>query len=92
MPIIIPVSIMGHLKDGHIDMGLTAYEKRGLAVHVPVWDPDKCSQCNRCSFVCPHAVIRPFLLNEKEAENAPEGTPESVSGEFPGEPPEGDQT
>ena len=69
----LPVSIMKHLKDGHIDMGLTAYEKRGLAVHTPVWDPDKCNQCNRCSFVCPHAVIRPFLLNEEEAANAPEG-------------------
>ena len=69
----LPVSILEHYKDGHIDMGLTAYEKRGLAVHVPVWDPDKCNQCNRCSFVCPHAVIRPFLLDEEEAAKAPEG-------------------
>lgn len=69
----LPVSVMEKLKDGHIDMGLTAYEKRGLAVYVPEWDPTKCSQCNRCSFVCPHAVIRPFLLNERENENKPEG-------------------
>ena len=69
----LPVSIMKHLKDGHIDMGLTAYEKRGLAVHTPVWDPDKCNQCNRCSFVCPHAAIRPYILNAEEAADAPTG-------------------
>ena len=69
----LPVSVLEKVKDGHMPMGMTAYEKRGLAVRVPEWDPEKCSQCNRCSFVCPHAVIRPFLLNEQEKEKAPEG-------------------
>ena len=49
-------------------MGLTAYEKRGIATRVPSWDPEKCLQCNLCSYVCPHAVIRPFLLSAEEAE------------------------
>ncbi|MCQ2545423.1 MAG: pyruvate:ferredoxin (flavodoxin) oxidoreductase [Clostridia bacterium] len=69
----LPVSALERYKDGHIEMGLTAYEKRGLAVFNPEWDPDKCNQCNRCAFVCPHAAIRPFILNEIEKENAPEG-------------------
>ena len=64
----LPVSAFRGYEDGVIDMGLTAYEKRGIAVNVPVWDSAKCLQCNRCSLVCPHAVIRPYLLNE--AENA----------------------
>ncbi len=69
----LPVSAFKGYEDGVIDMGLTAYEKRGIAVQVPVWDSSKCLQCNHCSLVCPHAVIRPFLLNEEEANNAPEG-------------------
>lgn len=69
----LPVSAFKGYEDGVIDMGLTAYEKRGIAVQVPVWDSSKCLQCNHCSLVCPHAVIRPFLLNEQEAANAPEG-------------------
>ncbi len=69
----LPVSAFKDYEDGHIDMGLTAYEKRGIALNVPVWDPTKCVQCNRCAFVCPHAVIRPYLLNEDEKANAPEG-------------------
>ena len=52
--------------------GTTAYEKRGIAVNVPEWLPENCIQCNQCSYVCPHATIRPFLLNEKEAADAPE--------------------
>ena len=60
-------------EDGNIDMGLTAYEKRGIAVQVPKWDSTKCVQCNRCSLVCPHAVIRPYLLSDEEKENAPAG-------------------
>ena len=48
-----------------------AYEKRGVAVMVPIWDADKCIQCNQCSYVCPHATIRPYALTEEEAENAP---------------------
>ena len=67
----LPVSAFVNRMDGSIEMGLTAYEKRGIAVATPKWDPDKCLQCNMCSFVCPHAAIRPHLLNEEEAANAP---------------------
>ncbi|MBR6274433.1 MAG: pyruvate:ferredoxin (flavodoxin) oxidoreductase, partial [Lachnospiraceae bacterium] len=69
----LPVSMFKDYKDGVMDMGLTAYEKRGIATFVPVWDPALCIQCNKCSYACPHAVIRPFLLNDEEAKNAPEG-------------------
>ena len=69
----LPTSVLATMKDGQIEMGVTAYEKRGLAVHVPQWKAEICNQCNRCSFVCPHAAIRPFILNEEEALNAPEG-------------------
>ncbi len=69
----LPTSVLATMKDGQIDMGVTAWEKRGLAVFVPEWAMDKCNQCNRCSFVCPHAAIRPYILNEEEKENAPEG-------------------
>ena len=69
----LPVSAFAGYEDGVMDMGLTAYEKRGIATRVPVWDADKCIQCNKCSYVCPHAVIRPYLLNEEEKANAPEG-------------------
>ena len=69
----LPVSAFRGYEDGVIDMGLTAFEKRGIAVNVPVWDPGKCLQCNRCSLVCPHAVIRPFLLDEAENAAKPEG-------------------
>ncbi|MDU4951147.1 MAG: pyruvate:ferredoxin (flavodoxin) oxidoreductase [Clostridium sp.] len=58
--------------DGTFMAGTTAYEKRGIAVNVPEWLPENCIQCNQCSYVCPHATIRPFLLNEKEAADAPE--------------------
>ena len=53
--------------------GTAAYEKRGIAVNVPVWQPENCIQCNRCAYVCPHAAIRPVALTEEEAANAPEG-------------------
>jgi len=67
----IPVSkFMGH-EDGTFELGASAYEKRGVAVTVPSWDPDKCVQCNNCAFVCPHACLRPFMLTPEEAENAP---------------------
>ncbi len=68
----LPVSAFIDRMDGSIEMGLTAYEKRGIAVNTPKWDPEKCLQCNMCSFVCPHAAIRPHLLSEAEAEGAPE--------------------
>ena len=67
----LPVSAFLPYIDGTMPNGTAAYEKRGTAVNVPVWEPEKCIQCNSCAFVCPHAAIRPFLLNEKEAKAAP---------------------
>ncbi len=69
----LPVSAFKGYEDGRIDLGLTAYEKRGIALKVPVWDSAKCIQCNKCALVCPHAVIRPYLLNDEEKAHAPEG-------------------
>ena len=69
----LPVSAFVGYEDGVIDMGLTAYEKRGIAVKTPAWKAEACIQCNRCAFVCPHAAIRPYLLDQDEAQNAPEG-------------------
>ncbi|KXG77666.1 pyruvate:ferredoxin (flavodoxin) oxidoreductase [Thermotalea metallivorans] len=68
----LPVSTFVGREDGHFPMGTSAYEKRGIAVNVPEWQMDKCIQCNQCSFVCPHAAIRPILVNEEEMKNAPE--------------------
>jgi len=70
----VPVSAFVGREDGTFPAGISAYEKRGIAVNVPEWQPDECIQCNQCSYVCPHAAIRPFLLTEEEAANAPEGT------------------
>ena len=67
----LPVSTFVGREDGAIPSGASAYEKRGIAVHVPVWVDENCIQCNQCSFVCPHAAIRPFLLTEEEKKNAP---------------------
>ena len=69
----LPVSTFIDMPDGTFPQGSAAYEKRGIAVDVPCWNPDNCIQCNFCSYVCPHAVIRPVILNEEEAKNAPEG-------------------
>lgn len=69
----LPVSTFMDSKDGTMPLGTSKYEKRGLATAMPVWNVDACIQCNQCALVCPHAVIRPFLLNEEEAANAPEG-------------------
>jgi pyruvate-ferredoxin/flavodoxin oxidoreductase len=71
----LPVSAFSDMPDGTFPPGTTAYEKRGVAINVPEWQPDSCIQCNQCAYVCPHAVIRPFLLNEKEAAGVPAGTP-----------------
>ena len=68
----LPVSAIMDMADGTFPMGTSKYEKRGIAVNVPEWNIDNCIQCNQCSFVCPHAVIRPFLMNEAEMANAPE--------------------
>ena len=69
----LPVSAFNDYVDGSTPSGSSAYEKRGIAVDIPVWNPDNCIQCNRCSYVCPHAVIRPVALTEEEAAKAPEG-------------------
>jgi len=69
----LPVSSFRGMEDGTMPLGTARFEKRGIATHLPVWDSEKCLQCNICSFVCPHAVIRPFLLTEEETKNAPEG-------------------
>ncbi len=69
----LPVSAFIESPDGTFPMGTAAYEKRGIAVNVPEWQKDNCIQCNQCSYVCPHAVIRPFLLSEEEVNKAPEG-------------------
>ena len=69
----LPVSSFLPYQDGTMPSGTAAYEKRGIAVSVPVWDPEKCIQCNSCAYSCPHAVIRPFLLTAEEAAAAPAG-------------------
>jgi pyruvate-ferredoxin/flavodoxin oxidoreductase len=69
----IPVSAFVGREDGTFPSGTTVLEKRGIAVNVPVWISENCIQCNQCAYVCPHAAIRPFLLNEEEKKNAPEG-------------------
>ena len=70
----LPVSAFLGREDGTFPAGTTQYEKRGVAVNVPEWIDGNCIQCNQCSYVCPHAAIRPFLLDEKELAAAPEGT------------------
>ncbi len=70
----LPVSAFIGREDGTFPAGTAAYEKRGIAVNVPEWQVDKCIQCNQCSYVCPHAAIRPFLLTDEELAAAPEGT------------------
>jgi pyruvate-ferredoxin/flavodoxin oxidoreductase len=68
----LPVSAFNGMEDGTFPLGTTAYEKRGIAVMIPQWQIDKCIQCNQCSYVCPHATIRPFLLNNEELSEVPE--------------------
>ena len=68
----LPVSAFNGMEDGSYPPGVTAYEKRGIAVMIPEWQIDKCIQCNQCSYVCPHAVIRACLLNDEEKEKSPD--------------------
>ncbi len=70
----LPVSAFPDAKTALFPPGSTAYEKRGIAVNVPEWISDNCIQCNQCSYVCPHACIRPFLLDEKEVKGLQKGT------------------
>ena len=69
----IPVSVVKTYEHGQTPSGASAFEKRGIAVDVPVWNSANCIQCNICSYVCPHAVIRPVAMTEEEAAKAPEG-------------------
>ncbi len=70
----LPVSTFTSNEDGTFPLGTAAWEKRGIAVNVPEWQPENCIQCNQCAYVCPHAAIRPFLLTDKEVDTAPAGT------------------
>ncbi len=69
----LPVSAFTEYVDGTTPSGTSAYEKRGIAVNIPIWNSENCIQCNRCSYVCPHAVIRPIAMTDKEVAAAPEG-------------------
>ena len=80
----LPVSAFDGYEDGTFENGTTAFEKRGVAVQAPHWIPENCIQCNQCSFVCPHAVIRPFLINEEEKANGPEMKTLKVIGKAEG--------
>ncbi|MBD5228218.1 MAG: pyruvate:ferredoxin (flavodoxin) oxidoreductase [Bacteroidales bacterium] len=75
---LLPVSTFADRADGTWIQGTAAYEKRGVAAFVPEWDPANCIQCNKCAYVCPHASIRPFLLNQEEMEKAPFGEDHSI--------------
>ncbi len=70
---LLPVSTFVGREDGTFPQGTAAYEKRGIAIDVPEWNPENCIQCNQCSYVCPHAAIRPVLVTDEEKANAPEG-------------------
>ncbi len=82
----LPVSTFKGMEDGSFPLGTTAYEKRGIAVMIPEWQIDKCIQCNQCSYICPHAVIRPFLLNDEERARAVDTfkTKKPIGKEFEG--------
>ena len=80
----LPVSTFEQYADGTSPQGTAAYEKRGVAVDVPEWIVDNCIQCNQCSYVCPHAVIRPIAMTNEELKNAPEGTKSKPMTGVPG--------
>lgn len=67
----LPVSAFNGAEDGTYPTGVSQYEKRGIAIDVPYWDADKCIQCNQCSFICPHSVLRPILLTDEQVSAAP---------------------
>ena len=69
----LPVSAFMKHQDGTYPLGTSRYDKRGIAVALPTWNPTKCLQCNECTFVCPHAAIRPYLINDEESKKAPQG-------------------
>ena len=75
---LLPVSAFADRADGTWQQGTAAYEKRGVAAFVPEWNPENCIQCNKCSYVCPHACIRPFVLTPEEADAAPFGEEHSI--------------
>ena len=80
----IPVSVVKKYETGWTPSGTAAYEKRGVATDVPVWDATKCIECNQCSYVCPHAAIRPVAMTEAEAAKAPEGMQMKDLNQMPG--------
>ncbi len=80
----LPVSAFANAADGTLPQGSSAYEKRGIAVDVPEWNPENCIQCNFCSYVCPHAVIRPVALTAEEAAKAPAGMKKTAMTGVPG--------
>jgi pyruvate-ferredoxin/flavodoxin oxidoreductase len=82
----LPVSAFLGKEDGTFPAGTTAFEKRGIAVNVPEWVSENCIQCNQCAYVCPHAVIRPFLISPEEEAKLPEGTEslKAIGKEFEG--------
>ena len=79
----LPVSAFTSYVDGSTPIGTAAYEKRGIAVNVPAWNPDNCIQCNFCSYVCPHAAIRAFAYSEDEAAKAPEADQQKAMNGMP---------
>ncbi len=80
----LPVSTFAPYANGEVPLGSAAFEKRGIAIDVPVWNPDACLQCGQCSYVCPHAAIRPVAMTEEEAAAAPEGTKIAEMKQMPG--------
>ena len=75
----LPVSAFNGYEDGTFEAGTAHYEKRGIGINIPEWIEDKCIQCNQCAYVCPHATIRPVLMNDEEVKNAPVGTKSLVA-------------
>ena len=81
---LLPVSTFADIADGSWEQGTAKYEKRGVAAFVPVWESANCIQCNKCAYVCPHACIRPFVLDEEEQKGADFATIKAVGKQFAG--------